>query len=146
MDVSKAVQESEIAKGRRDWAISEREKIVQERDSVRNLCDELRKERDTATSKLLAAIRDKDEAVKKIEQLNEKLETLNNAKKAENHEINSSSSKRINTQQQHFATEEIEVDMSRSNEDLGIQLEGGGSEDSGDYNGNLFYPQVCKQN
>ncbi|XP_055614561.1 disks large homolog 5, partial [Uranotaenia lowii] len=76
-EITKAVQETEIAKGRRDWAISEREKIVQERDSVRNLCDEIRKERDTATSKLLAAIRDKDEAYKEIEQLTERLENHN---------------------------------------------------------------------
>lgn len=76
-EIVKSVQETEIAKGRRDWAISEREKIVQERDSVRNLCDEIRKERDTATSKLLAAIRDKDEAYKEIEQLTERLESQN---------------------------------------------------------------------
>lgn len=81
-ELSKAIEESELAKTRRDQAISEREKIVNERDSVRNLCDELRKERDSATSNLLAAIRDKDEAFKKIEQLHEKLE----AKKVDHHE------------------------------------------------------------
>ncbi|XP_062549352.1 disks large homolog 5 isoform X2 [Armigeres subalbatus] len=77
VEIAKSIQETEIAKGRRDWAISEREKIVQERDSVRNLCDEIRKERDTATSKLLAATRDKDEAYKEIEQLTERLDSQN---------------------------------------------------------------------
>ncbi|CAO1331945.1 unnamed protein product [Diamesa serratosioi] len=141
-EVSKAIQESEIAKGRRDWAMSEREKIVQERDSMRNLCDELRKERDTATSKLLAAIRDKDEAFKKIEQLNEKLEALTNAKKAaENHEITNNNSNSRKTSHSD-GEEEIEVDVTHMlvNADLGITLDCG-NEDS-DYNGNNLYPQV----
>lgn len=134
-EVAKAVQESEIAKGRRDWAMNEREKIVQERDSVRNLCDELRKERDTATSKLLAAIRDKDEAFRKIEQLNEKLEILKVTKKPETNE-------HINKSEAIDAEDEIEVDVTHMpvNADLGITLDCG-NEDS-DYNGNNLYPQV----
>lgn len=133
---SKAFQESEIAKGRRDWAISEREKIVQERDSVRNLCDELRKERDTATSKLLAAIRDKDEAFKKIEQLNEKIEALNNAKKL-------ADSQQLHKKQRNEVEEEIEVDIGSQmvvNADYGIALIY--SSEESDYNGNSFYPKV----
>lgn len=81
-EMMKATVDTELAKSRRDWAITEREKIVQERDSVKILCDELRKERDTAISDLLAAIRDsenikkqKDEACKEIEQLKEHLES-----------------------------------------------------------------------
>lgn len=134
-EISKAQQESEIAKGRRDWAITEREKIVQERDSVRNLCDELRKERDTATSKLLAAIRDKDEAFKKIEQLNEKIESLTKAKK-------SSDAHEHQRKQQMDSEDEIEVDVSHMlvNADLGVTLDCGNG--SSDYNGNSFYPQV----
>lgn len=134
-EISKAQQESEIAKGRRDWAITEREKIVQERDSVRNLCDELRKERDTATSKLLAAIRDKDEAFKKIEQLNEKNEALTNAKK-------SSDSHDHHKKQRMDSEDEIEVDVSHMlvNADLGVTLDCGN--ENSDYNGNSFYPQV----
>uniref|UniRef100_A0A182YH00 Uncharacterized protein n=1 Tax=Anopheles stephensi TaxID=30069 RepID=A0A182YH00_ANOST len=75
-EIAKAIHDTDVAKQRRDWAISEREKIVQERDSVRNLCDEIRKERDTATSKLLAAIRDKDDAHKRIELLTDQLEQV----------------------------------------------------------------------
>ena len=134
-EVAKAVQESEIAKGRRDWAITEREKIVQERDSVRNLCDELRKERDTATSKLLAAIRDKDEAFKKIELLNEKIDLLSNAKKAND-------SHDHHKKQRNDSEDEIEVDVSHMlfNADLGVTLDFGN--ENSDYNGNSFYPQV----
>ena len=134
-EVAKAIQESEIAKGRRDWAITEREKIVQERDSVRNLCDELRKERDTATSKLLAAIRDKDEAFKKIEQLNERIDGLANAKKAQD-------SHDHHKKQRMDAEDEIEIDVSHMlvNADLGVTLDCGN--ENSDYNGNSFYPQV----
>lgn len=134
-EVAKAIQESEIAKGRRDWAITEREKIVQERDSVRNLCDELRKERDTATSKLLAAIRDKDEAFKKIEQLNERIDVFSNAKKtADAHDHHKK--QRIESE------DEIEVDVSHMlvNADLGVTLDC--CNENSDYNGNSFYPQV----
>lgn len=134
-EVAKAIQESEIAKGRRDWAITEREKIVQERDSVRNLCDELRKERDTATSKLLAAIRDKDEAFKKIELLNEKIDLLSSAKKA-------SEAHDHHKKQRNDSEDEIEVDVSHMlfNSDLGVTLDFGN--ENSDYNGNSFYPQV----
>lgn len=139
-EVAKAVQDSEIAKGRRDWAISEREKIVQERDSVRNLCDELRKERDTATSKLLAAIRDKDEAFKRIEQLNEKIDILSNAKKVtDSHELHKKPSRNNNNEHE----EEIEVDVGGHmilNPNIGINLDCGN--ESADYNGNSFYPRV----
>lgn len=80
-EMAKATEDTELAKRNRDWAITEREKIVLERDSVKTLCDELRKERDTAISDLLAAIRDSesikrqnDEALKEIDQLKEHLQ------------------------------------------------------------------------
>ena len=38
--------EIDVAKGRRDWAFSERDKVVLERESIRTLCDKLRRERD----------------------------------------------------------------------------------------------------
>jgi discs large protein 5 len=134
LEVAKAIQELEIAKGRRDWAITEREKIVQERDSVRNLCDELRKERDTATSKLLAAIRDKDEAFKNIEQLNERIDALSNAKKTS--DAHDHHKKRIDSE------DEIEVDVRNMlvNADLGVNLVC--ANENSDYNGNSIYPQV----
>lgn len=130
-EVAKAIQESEIAKGRRDWAITEREKIVQERDSVRNLADEMRKERDTATSKLLAVTIEKDDAVKKIGQLNERINLLSNAKKSSDHR-----------KPRNDAEDEIEVDVSHMlvNADLGVTLDCGN--ENSDYNGNSFYPQV----
>ena len=53
-----------MAKHRRDWAFSERDKIVRERESMRTLCDKLRHERDNAVSKLAEALRDCDELKK----------------------------------------------------------------------------------
>jgi hypothetical protein len=54
---AEATQEAEVSKRRRDWAFSERDKIVLERESIRTLCDRLRKERDRAVSDLAEALR-----------------------------------------------------------------------------------------
>lgn len=135
-DIEKATQETEVAKSRRDWAISEREKIVQERDSVKILCDELRKERDTAISDLLAAIRDsekikkqKDEACREVEHIREQMESqLSSSKRNVRWSYNPYDLDLL--QKQKLDTELIEIDMSGGNGvsmdcDLGIILEGG---------------------
>lgn len=54
-------QEVDSAKQQRDWALGERQRIVAERDSMRTMCDTLRRERDDAITKLAVAIRDTDE-------------------------------------------------------------------------------------
>lgn len=65
-------QEAEVSKRRRDWAFSERDKIVLERESIRTLCDRLRKERDRAVSELAEALRDSDDAKRQAnKELNE---------------------------------------------------------------------------
>lgn len=46
---------------RRDWAFIERDKIVQERESIRKQCDELRRERDRAVSYHAEELRTLDE-------------------------------------------------------------------------------------
>ena len=46
LNFSEATMEADVAKGRRDWAFSERDKVVLERESIRTLCDKLRRERD----------------------------------------------------------------------------------------------------
>lgn len=76
-----AIQEAEVSKRRRDWAFNERDKIVQERESIRTLCDKLRRERDRAVSDLAEALRDSDdikkqrnEASKEVKELREKIE------------------------------------------------------------------------
>merc|ERR1712129_261782 len=59
-----ATMEADVAKGRRDWAFSERDKVVLERESIRTLCDKLRRERDRAVSELAEALRDSDDIKK----------------------------------------------------------------------------------
>ena len=56
--------EADVAKGRRDFAFSERDKVVLERESIRTLCDKLRRERDRAVSELAEALRDLDASKK----------------------------------------------------------------------------------
>lgn len=136
-EVLRANEEVEIAKGRRDWAIVEREKIVHERDSMRNLCDELRKERDTSTSKLLSAIRDKDEAKGKIESLNVKIDLL--TKRLKSAELKNQKASNVDNSE-----DEIEVNVSHLlvNADLGLTLQC--NPESGEYNNNNSYPKVIQ--
>ena len=53
-----ANMEADVAKGRRDWAFSERDKIMLESEGVQALCDRLRKERDKAMTELIDKIKE----------------------------------------------------------------------------------------
>ncbi|XP_054163089.1 disks large homolog 5-like [Oppia nitens] len=82
-DLGEAQQEVEVCKRRRDWAFNERGKIVLERESIRTLCDKLRRERDRAVSDLAEALRESDdskheknEAIKELKELKEKIEGM----------------------------------------------------------------------
>ncbi|KAM0726796.1 Disks large-like protein 5 [Formica fusca] len=86
VELEEAIQEAEVSKRRRDWAFSERDKIVLERENIRGLCDRLRKERDRAVSELAGALRDSDdikkqrnEASKELKDLKEKIEFSDHA-------------------------------------------------------------------
>lgn len=69
-------QEIDSAKQQRDWALSERQRIVAERDSMRTMCDTLRRERDDAITKLAVAIRDTDELQRQKEQAERELKKI----------------------------------------------------------------------
>ena len=71
-----ALQEAEVCKRRRDWAFRERDKIVLERESIRTLCDRLRKERDRAVSELAEALRDSDDIKKQRNETSKQLKVL----------------------------------------------------------------------
>lgn len=60
-ELTEALHEVEVSKKRRDWAFGERDKLVIERDSVRDTCDKLRQERDTAVSNLAELLKDSDQ-------------------------------------------------------------------------------------
>ncbi|KAF9804574.1 hypothetical protein SFRURICE_014482 [Spodoptera frugiperda] len=49
------VDKERVSKRRRDWAFSERDKLLQERESVKALCNRLRKERDQMVGELADA-------------------------------------------------------------------------------------------
>ncbi|CAD6234214.1 GSCOCG00007659001-RA-CDS [Cotesia congregata] len=80
-ELEEALQEAEVSKRRRDWAFSERDKIVLERESMRTTCETLRAERDQAVTALAIALRDSDdikkqrnEASRELKDLKEKIE------------------------------------------------------------------------
>ncbi|CAH0725461.1 unnamed protein product, partial [Brenthis ino] len=56
-DLHDAHREAEVSKRRRDWAFAERDKLLQERESVKALCNRLRKERDQMVGELAEARR-----------------------------------------------------------------------------------------
>ena len=62
-----------MSKRRRDWAFSERDKIVLERESIRTLCDKLRRERDRAVSEQAEALRDLDDRKKQRNEMAKEL-------------------------------------------------------------------------
>lgn len=58
--ITDAKTEAEKSKKNRDWALGERDKIVQEREGIRSLCESLRHQRDRAVSDKAQALRDYD--------------------------------------------------------------------------------------
>lgn len=58
-----------MSQRRRDWAFSERDKIVRERESVRALSGQLRGEKDRAVANLAEALRDLDDMMKQRDEL-----------------------------------------------------------------------------
>lgn len=76
MLITDAEQEALIATQRRDWAFSEIDKIVQERESIRTLCDNLRRDRDRAVSELAKALRNSDDCEKQKNEAVKELKDL----------------------------------------------------------------------
>ena len=78
---TEAGQEAEVANRTRDWAFSERDKIMREKESLRTLCESLRRERDRAVSDLAEALSESEEikrqktlASKQLKELRERIE------------------------------------------------------------------------
>eukprot|EP00094_Tigriopus_californicus_P004987 TCALIF_04803-PA protein Name:"Similar to DLG5 Disks large homolog 5 (Homo sapiens)" AED:0.14 eAED:0.14 QI:159/0.90/0.87/0.96/0.90/0.93/32/0/2037 len=137
-DLQDAGLEADVAKGRRDWAFSERDKVVLERESIRTLCDKLRRERDRAVSELAEALRDSDdvkkqqnEAIKENKELRERLESLEKEVRLKSLHCSPGHShshdSAIDSDLQEWETENIDIDMNGlgSTEDLGLDLAGG---------------------
>ncbi|XP_076645746.1 MAGUK family member discs large 5 isoform X2 [Halictus rubicundus] len=137
-ELEEALQEAEVSKRRRDWAFSERDKIVLERESIRTLCDRLRKERDRAVSELAGALRDSDnikkqrnEASKELKDLKEKIESGDHALRASQFAqgLSHSHDSAIDTDINDWEILTTHFDLSRlcldSDRDLGMTLVGG---------------------
>ena len=67
-DLVQCRDEAETYKKRRDWAISENKKIMMERESMRFMCDTLRKERNHRDRELSQVLRDNDKLKKQLEE------------------------------------------------------------------------------
>ncbi|KAK4007605.1 disks large homolog 5 isoform X2 [Daphnia magna] len=136
-EYAEALQEAEVSKQRRDWAFGERDKIVLERESIRTLCDRLRRERDRAVSDLAEALRDSDDVkrqrnqtFKELKELKEKLGDLQLEKEKEKESrapLNHSYDSALGTDFSDGDTEtvEVELDWSSSLMDFGFLLAGG---------------------
>lgn len=158
-ELSEAVQEAEVSKRRRDWAFSERDKIVLERESIRTLCDSLRKERDRAVSNLVVAIRDSDdikkqrnEASKELKEMKERMEAqlekesrmqdFHGGHTAHNHSHDSA----IDADMHEWDVEVVDLplaDLSAS-EDLGLDLVGGRDDPHYPNDGGIYVSAVAK--
>ena len=75
-ELVEAQNEAEVSKRRRDWAVSEKKKMILERESIRYLCDSLRKERNTRDRELSKALTDNDELKRQVKELSRQLSEL----------------------------------------------------------------------
>lgn len=93
--VIEAQNEAEVSKKRRDWAVSEKKKMILERESIRYLCDSLRKERNTRDRELSKALTDNDELKRQVKellrQLTELKEKLEESNRIEKENVNNCS-------------------------------------------------------
>ena len=69
-------QELESSKSDRDQAYTARSVIMQERESIRTLCDILRRERDRAGSALAETLRDRDDLKRQKTEANKVLKDV----------------------------------------------------------------------
>ncbi|CAG0884142.1 unnamed protein product [Darwinula stevensoni] len=86
-ELKDALQEAEVSKRRRNWAFGERDKIVLERESIRTLCDKLRRERDRAVSDLAEALRDSDDMKKQRNAFSKEIKELRELLEAQEQEM-----------------------------------------------------------
>ncbi|KAK7500983.1 hypothetical protein BaRGS_00007863 [Batillaria attramentaria] len=147
-ELTDAEQEAMVATKRRDWAFSEIDKTVQERESIRTLCDNLRRDRDRAVSELAKALRNSDEcekqkndAVKELKELRDKYEVLVE-RDARRQQLNS-------VGHNHSRDSAIDADLQELKDgvdghDLGFELVGGKEDPQFPSDTSLFISHVNK--
>ncbi|GBP27675.1 Disks large homolog 5 [Eumeta japonica] len=124
-ELAEAHQEAEVSKRRRDWAFSERDKIVQERESIRTLCDRLRKERDRAVSDLAEALRDSDDIKKQRNEASKELKELKDKIESELEKEPPTNRSRHSTIDYEWDIIDVELNGLSKDGDLGFDLSGG---------------------
>nr|KAG5709483.1 hypothetical protein BaRGS_023165 [Batillaria attramentaria] len=155
-ELTDAEQEAMVATKRRDWAFSEIDKTVQERESIRTLCDNLRRDRDRAVSELAKALRNSDEcekqkndAVKELKELRDKYEVLveRDARRQQLNSVghNHSRDSAIDADLQEWETETLEIELDGvDGHDLGFELVGGKEDPQFPSDTSLFISHVNK--
>ncbi|XP_076459748.1 disks large homolog 5-like [Babylonia areolata] len=155
-ELTDAEQEATKATERRDWAFSEIDKTVQERESIRILCDNLRRDRDRAVSELAKALRNSDEcekqkndAVKELKEIRDKYEAMveRDTRRQQLNSVghNHSRDSAIDADLQEWETETLEIELDGGEDhDLGFDLVGG--KDSPQFPGDtaLYISHVAK--
>ncbi|XP_057327703.1 disks large homolog 5 isoform X5 [Microplitis mediator] len=146
-ELEEALQEAEVSKRRRDWAFSERDKIVLERESMRTLCETLRAERDRAVSELAGALRDSDDIKKQRNEASRELKDLKEKIESGDHSLRST--------QYHDDNDMIEWDIitipldfgrvcQDNDRDLGFVLAGGRDDPHYPNDTGVYVAQVTK--
>ncbi|XP_014776830.2 disks large homolog 5 [Octopus bimaculoides] len=155
-ELNDALQEAELAKKRRDWAFGERSKIVQERESIKNLCDSLRRDRDRAVSDLAQALRDSDELKKQKNDAHRQLKELKEKhvafleKETRKYQLNSighnhSRDSAIDADMLEWETETHEIDINgQDTSNLGFELVGGIDDPQFPHDTSIFIGHVNK--
>lgn len=155
-ELTDAEQEAMVATKRRDWAFSEIDKTVQERESIRTLCDSLRRERDRAVSELAKALlksdeceKQKNDAVKELTELRDKYEALveRDARRQQLNSVghNHSRDSAIDADLQEWETETLEIELDGvDGHDFGFELVGGKDDPQFPSDTSLFISHVTK--
>ncbi|CAH1793992.1 unnamed protein product [Owenia fusiformis] len=155
-EIKDSYQEVQNAQDSRDWAFDERDKIVQERESIRTLCDKLRRERDKAVSEQMGALRDldelkkqKQEAMKDAKEYKERYTAMMDKENRKNM-LNSvgqnhSRDSAIDTDMQEWETETLEFNIgSKNQDDIGFNLIGGTDSPQFPNDNSIFVSSVMK--
>ncbi|XP_034934539.1 disks large homolog 5 isoform X6 [Chelonus insularis] len=146
-ELEEALQEAEVSKRRRDWAFSERDKTVLERESMRTLCERLRKERDRAVSELAGALRDSDDIKKQRNEASKELKALQEKIESGDHSLRTNQyHEESNVSEWDVIT--IPIDLSRlcqdGDGDLGIVLVGGREDPQSPNDSGVYVAQISQ--
>lgn len=126
-ELTDALHEVEVVKMRRDWALTERDKLIQDRDSLKIRFNNMQHERDQAVSDLSEILHESDHIRKKhSEAVAELLELRSHIELQLNQgSLVSSRDSAIDTDCNDWETESVVLERENLDDDLGIAIAGG---------------------